>query len=211
MGRNPRDIGACSVEEIAEVLAAHKPDTAPSEQAERHAAVAMILREGASGLVETLFILRAEHPGDRWSGQMALPGGRRDPGDATLEDVARRETLEEVGIELAPEMRVGRLNDVSGGRLKPFNLSVSPFVFHHPNPGQVTLNHEATASVWVPLAHFGDVRNVVPYSFSLDPAGPSFASFQYEGFTIWGLTFRIIGSLVQLFGIELPEGPRFSD
>ena len=38
---------------------------------------------GASGL-EILFIRRAEHPQDPWSGQMAFPGGRAEPGDADL-------------------------------------------------------------------------------------------------------------------------------
>lgn len=211
MGRGERGIGECSVAEITAVLAAHQPDTGPSERAGRHAAVAMVLREGPGGRLETLFIQRTEHPGDPWSGQMAFPGGRRDAQDASVEAAARRETFEEVGIDLTPATRVGRLDDIEGGRLSTFRLSVSPFVFHYPDPPAVTLEEREVAdSVWVPLAYLGDVGNVVPYQFPQDPAGREFPSFQYEGYPIWGLTFRIITSFVRLFGVELPREPRMT-
>jgi len=47
----------------------------------QRAAVAIVLRDGPAG-IEVLFIRRAEHPNDPWSGQIAFPGGGRDPGDA---------------------------------------------------------------------------------------------------------------------------------
>ncbi|NNL85157.1 MAG: NUDIX domain-containing protein, partial [Myxococcales bacterium] len=59
----------------------------------------MIFREN-SAHTEVLFIERARHPDDPWSGHMALPGGRLDPVDASLRAAAERETREEVGVEL---------------------------------------------------------------------------------------------------------------
>jgi len=59
---------------------------------DRRAAVALILRDGAAG-IELLFIRRAEHPMDPWSGQMAFPGGRAEPGDRDLEATAVREDI----------------------------------------------------------------------------------------------------------------------
>src|SRR4051812_3842337 len=64
------------------------PGSAP---AIRRAAVAAILRDAAEG-PEILFIRRAEHPQDPWSGHMAFPGGREEPGDADLLETAIRET-----------------------------------------------------------------------------------------------------------------------
>jgi 8-oxo-dGTP pyrophosphatase MutT (NUDIX family) len=58
-----------------------------------------MLRERNLGL-ELLVIRRAENELDPWSGHMALPGGGREPGDESVYDTARRETLEEIGIDL---------------------------------------------------------------------------------------------------------------
>lgn len=45
---------------------------------------------------EILFIKRASRAGDRWTGHVALPGGKRDKTDAGDEAAAVRECLEEV-------------------------------------------------------------------------------------------------------------------
>lgn len=52
------------------------------------------------GEPEVLFIKRAARPGDRWNSHVALPGGKRDPGDENDRAVAVRETWEEVGLDL---------------------------------------------------------------------------------------------------------------
>src|SRR5690606_40751986 len=51
-----------------------------------------------------------------WSGQIALPGGRRDPCDSDEQAVAVRETREEIGVELPAAHCVGRLDDLEGRR-----------------------------------------------------------------------------------------------
>ena len=188
---------------IHEALAAHQPRTAPSKESPRRAAVAMILNNGGCG-VECLFMKRAEHPEDPWSGHMSLPGGRQDPADLSLEAAARRETLEEVGLTLEPAMRLGRLHDIYGGRLSRFELTVSPYVYHCPEPGPIVHNEEVADTVWIPLAFLGDVQNIQNYVFPLDPQHRNFPSFQFGTYTIWGLTYRIIADFMNLFGIRLP-------
>lgn len=208
IGRGSGGPSLTAIGDIKKILATHEANTAPSANSSRRAAVAMILRETAPGALETLFIQRAEHPQDPWSGHMAFPGGREDEGDDSLEAVARRETLEEVGIELLPEMRIGRLDDIAGGRLRPFDLSVSPFVFFHPGPSEFTLSHETADAVWVPLGYLSDASNIKPYQYPPDPHRRAFPSFQYDGrYTIWGMTFRMLGSFMELFGVALPKEP----
>ncbi|CAF9913714.1 MAG: hypothetical protein GOMPHAMPRED_008004 [Gomphillus americanus] len=54
-----------------------------------------------SGVPEVLFIKRAARRGDRWTSQIALPGGKRDPSDPSDEATAEREVLEEVGLNIS--------------------------------------------------------------------------------------------------------------
>ena len=49
---------------------------------------------------ELLFIKRATRVGDKWTGHVALPGGKRDPEDGDDQVTAMREAMEEVGIDL---------------------------------------------------------------------------------------------------------------
>ena len=69
------------ITEISTVLGTQTSDQAVVGRHQREAAVSLILAPNRDGL-EALFILRAKKAGDPWSGQMALPSGHRDPGDA---------------------------------------------------------------------------------------------------------------------------------
>jgi 8-oxo-dGTP pyrophosphatase MutT (NUDIX family) len=52
---------------------------------------------------EALFIKRASRSGDRWTGHVALPGGKRDPEDDDDLAAAVRETAEEIGLDLTAD------------------------------------------------------------------------------------------------------------
>ena len=68
----------------------------------RRSAVAIVIRPSPvceSGS-QVLYILRTPRESDPWSGQVAFPGGRRDPEDASDYECAVREAREEVGLRL---------------------------------------------------------------------------------------------------------------
>ncbi len=174
------------VEQMAAALERLRP--VRLEPAERHAAVALMLRERAKGL-ELFVIKRAEKAGDPWSGHMALPGGRREPDDESIYDTARRETLEEVGIDLAKGRLLGRLDDV-GPRTMPGSLVVSTLVVAiDAEPGALDAREVAEA-FWIPLEQLVNKTVEIP-----DFPG-SWPAFTYKDrYIIWGLTHRILAQL----------------
>lgn len=64
----------------------------------RRGSVCLIIRKKNSQQ-EILLIKRTIRSTDRWSGHIAMPGGKQDPGETDLE-TAIRESREEVGIDL---------------------------------------------------------------------------------------------------------------
>ncbi len=158
------------------------------EPRERHAAVALMLRERSGGL-EIFVIKRAEKKGDPWSGHMALPGGGREPGDKDAYDTARRETLEEVGIDLDEGQFLGWLDDV-GPRRMPGQLVVSTVVVAiDAEPGRLDPK-EVSEAFWVP------VEQLVDETVEIADFPGSWPAFTYKDrYIIWGLTHRILTQL----------------
>lgn len=156
------------------------------------ASVALVVRPRPSDL-EALLIRRATFDGDPWSGHVALPGGRRAPGDRTTLETAIRETREEVGIDLAGSgIVLGRLDDVRPRRGAPL-VSVSAHVFAVPPDTGVTLNYEVESALWVPVSHLADTAAAIEHvhTMSSGEAIP-FPAIGYRDFVIWGLTHSIV-------------------
>jgi 8-oxo-dGTP pyrophosphatase MutT (NUDIX family) len=74
----------------------------------KHAAVAVCVTEHQA--VPSLLITRRAPRMRAHAGQLALPGGRLDPGETAVQG-AVRELAEEVGLDLAPADALGLLDD----------------------------------------------------------------------------------------------------
>ncbi len=77
------------------------------------------------------------------AGQWALPGGRLEPGETPL-DAARRELLEEIGLDLGPEALLGMLDDYptrSGYVITPLVFWAGGEPDLKPDPGEVRSVH----------------------------------------------------------------------
>ena len=177
---------------------------APLELAEHEkwAAVAVLLREAASG-PEVFLIRRAEHPRDPWSGHMAFPGGRHDAGDVTLLQTAMRETLEEVGLDLSSEAeKIGQLDDLQAiARGKPQETVIRPFVFevHRESPIRVE-ESEVAEALWTPLLplYRGEADTVRPYQWQGSQI--DFPAYDVGGRLVWGLTYQMLRSFFRILG-----------
>lgn len=159
------------------------------------AAVALILREGAAG-IEILFIRRAEHPQDPWSGQMAFPGGRAEPGEIDLKATAIRETAEEIGIDLQGVAEcLGEIDEVRAmARLRPASLTITPFVFRLRGDAKPAPGSEVRSVHWIPLDDLlaAERRSVMDYVHQ--GATLQFPCLRVEDLVIWGLTYRMFMS-----------------
>jgi len=192
-----------SIDDVRSALA-RRDAKLVEDPARPRAAVAVVLRESEPG-PELLLIERAKHPEDPWSGHMAFPGGRVDPGDPHAQAAAMRETLEEVGLSLADAELLGRLDDIEGRHAgRPLSLVISAHVFHHAQPGALTLNYEVESALWVPLARLVDPAAHVEYP---TPYGgyPGILVGDPGRHVVWGLTYRFLEIFLGVLGNPLPE------
>jgi 8-oxo-dGTP pyrophosphatase MutT (NUDIX family) len=141
---------------------------------------------------EVFFIERAHNVRDPWSGQIALPGGNREPRDGNIVVTAQRETREEVGIILPEQSLLARLDDLQGrNNNEEIPLIISCFVFHLDTPQAVRHSSEVGDSFWISVEDLLHSKNQIQHQtiYSEDPyPGIQFPS----GKVLWGLTYRFV-------------------
>ena len=161
------------------------------------AAVALVLRDAGPAGIELLFIRRAEHEKDPWSGHMGFPGGRAEPGDAGLEGTAVRETLEETGLDLAGDGEpLGALDEVKAlARGRPVDLVITPFVFRLRRRLDGAPSHEVVSLHWLPLGRLlaPETRSTLQYQY--EETILDLPCLRIDGLVIWGLTYRMFENL----------------
>lgn len=201
-----------ALEDIRMRLKAHEPVCLAGAN-QRRAAVAIVLR-GPDVAPELLFIKRAERDDDPWSGQMALPGGRCEPGDSGDRQTAERETHEEVGLSLEEASYLGQLDDQEGRPKSPSGgLVISAHVYEVSDrlPSGLSLNEEVAEAFWFPVSNLLEGARHVGYQH------PGVASMTFPGIVVgdperhvvWGLTYRFLEIFLGIIGYPLPE--RWSD
>lgn len=161
----------------------------------KEAAVAIVAAPAPDAL---LMIRRAEREGDRWSGQMAFPGGRRQPEDPDLAATARRETLEEVGVDLTDAELIGILDDVAPRTPTLPPVIVRPFVFRLPQRRPLLPNHEVAAAFWASLDQLTAAEVYRPYEYRLTGTPLVFPGYHLAEGVVWGMTERILTPLLSL-------------
>src|SRR4030095_8389263 len=163
----------------------HTPQEVPSHQS-----------PVTSHELEVLLILRAQREGDPWSGPIALPGGRRDPSDATLQDTAVRETLEETGIDLtAHGVVLGTLDELRPRTPHLPPIIVTPFVAVVAAELTLQISDELSDAFWAPWSTFADPARIDERTVQVRGAEWKVSSYQVGERVIWGMTERMLRQL----------------
>jgi 8-oxo-dGTP pyrophosphatase MutT (NUDIX family) len=186
-----------ALEDFRSALRGRTPSRVLEEVSQR-AAVSVVLREGSPG-IEILFIRRAEHPMDPWSGQMAFPGGRREPADSDLRETAIRETLEETGLDLRSAEVLGELDEIRAyRRMQPVDLAIQPFVFSLQEEGALVPSDEVRSLHWLSLDALLEPGSTGTFSYSQDGGAYQLPCLRQGDLLIWGLTYRMFMNLASL-------------
>ena len=157
------------------------------------AAVLVGLVERAGGLT-VLFTQRTDHLLHH-AGQISFPGGHTDPGDATPEETALRETEEEIGLHRRHVETIGRLNQYvtrTGFSITPVVALIKPPFELTPDPKEVEEAFE------VPLDFLLDPANHQRHSREIGGQIREFHAIPYREYYIWGAT---AGMLINLYEV----------
>ena len=142
------------------------------------------------------------------AGEIALPGGKHEPGDASLAATAIRETAEEIGacpagievLESLPSVHTR----VTGFEIHPFLARIEPPACWVPEPGEV-------ATV-LPLPVTDLLRPGARRRERFTPPGAVAASefpcLRLGPVRIWGATYRILDPVLPRLGANDPAPPR---
>jgi 8-oxo-dGTP pyrophosphatase MutT (NUDIX family) len=127
-------------------------------------------------------------------GQIAFPGGKIDPHDATPADAAMREAEEEIGLPRALIEPIGYLDlylTFSGYRILPTVARVRP------GHTLVLCEAEVADAFEVPLAFLMDVQNHALHSRDWKGVTRRYYAMPFGERYIWGVTAGILRNLYE--------------
>ena len=175
---------------VRRALAARAPQRREAAGA-KAAAVLVALFPGPSGDPHVWLVLRPKALRSH-SGQVALPGGKRDAEDPDLITTALREAEEEIGLPRAAVEILGEADDLVTGT----GFVITPVVgwIHTPfepviNPGEVSRLFSA------PFATFRDAGliELIP----IESLRRMVRAYRVEGEIVWGATAAILTALAE--------------
>jgi 8-oxo-dGTP pyrophosphatase MutT (NUDIX family) len=162
----------------------------------RDSAVAIVIFKKDNQL-ECILTQRADYEGNH-GGQVSFPGGKKDPEDADLEETARRECYEEIGIPLHSGILLGQLTDVF---IPVSGFLVKPFVYYHTELPQLIKNEREVAEILTfPLFDLKKEDLISSMEIRL-PNGTIYKDIPYFNLSdkkVWGATALILNELREI-------------
>lgn len=136
-------------------------------------------------------------------GEVAFPGGRQEPGE-DLEETARREAWEEVGLDPASVEVIGELDHLSTISSDSF---IVPYVGLLPSAPHLVANPaEVDAVLRVPVAELLSPGVFREERWPLFGADRPIVFFELVGDTVWGATAAMLRQVLGLLTGTLGRG-----
>lgn len=156
---------------------------------------------------EMIFTLRSSNLKTH-RGQVAYPGGKRDPEDASLIATALRETHEEIGLPPDQVKVIAPLSQV----MSLHRILVTPYVGVVPGDHPLEPNpHEIESVFRVPISWFLEDRRERTDTLSFLNSTLYVPCYRWERYQIWGLSAVVLVDFLNAVydaGIDILEPPR---
>ena len=114
------------------------------------------------------------------------------------------ETKEEIGVDLSHGGRaLGGLDEVRAmARMRPMNLTITPFVFRLHESFEPVLSDEVRSVHWLSLGELLGTARRSTMDYAHQGESMQFPCLRIDEVVIWGLTYRMFMSFQERFGVS---------
>lgn len=176
-----------------------KSDPTHDFEIHREAGVLITLFEREPGQMNLIFIRRgSSHEQDKHAGQIAFPGGKKEPGDRDMMFTAMREAEEEIALDLSTIDILGPLTPLY---INVSKYLVHPFVAYAWEPPVLTRQESEIEEILeLPLSAFrsSEVKQQTHIQLANSITLNHVPCFLVDGHIIWGATAMIMNELLEI-------------
>ena len=141
-------------------------------------------------------MVRSANDRDRHSGQISLPGGKKEEYDINFEETAKRETSEEMGIDIYYNRIIREMSPIY---IPPSNFYVKAFVsYTKKNPQFILQETEAVELIEFPVSTLLNLSEQPEMMVLPSSRGVEVPVINFNNYSIWGATSMILSEFSHL-------------